>query len=223
MKLSKLQFEQLLQNNELMLSFVGMSNIGKTYWSKKLHSIGLRHFSCDDLIEAKLGPILNELGYAGIEDVSRWMGQPYDQKFETNQQKYLSLEQEVMEDIFAQVKNGKKQNTVIDTTGSVIHTNRNICDRLKQYSMVVYIEAPESMQEKMFKQYIKEPKPVVFGDIYNPQDNETETQTLSRCYRELLIFRSTLYSKCADVIIPREAIEKNMNVQQFISLIKQSL
>ena len=155
MKLSKLQFEQLLKNNELMLSFVGMSNIGKTYWSKKLHTIGFRHFSCDDLIEAKLEPILNKLGYAGIEDVSRWMGQPYDKKFAANQEKYLSLEREIMEDIFAQVKNGKNQNTVIDTTGSVIHTNRNICDRLKQYSMVVYIEAPESMREKMFKDSLK--------------------------------------------------------------------
>lgn len=223
MKLSKQQFDQLLQKNHLVLSFIGMSNIGKTYWSKKLHNISFRHFSCDDLIEAKLGPILNKLGYTGIEDVSRWMGQPYDQRFETNQQKYLSLEQEVMEDIFTQVKNGKKQNTIIDTTGSVIHTNENICERLKQSAMVVYIEAPESMKEEMFKKYLEEPKPVVFGDVYNPKDNETETQTLSRCYRELLDFRSALYFKCADVIIPREAIEKNMNVQQFISLIKQSL
>jgi len=223
MKLSKLQFEQLLKNNELMLSFVGMSNIGKTYWSKKLHTIGFRHFSCDDLIEAKLEPILNKLGYAGIEDVSRWMGQPYDKKFAANQEKYLSLEREIMEDIFAQVKNGKNQNTVIDTTGSVIHTNRNICDRLKQYSMVVYIEAPESMREKMFKQYIKEPKPVVFGDIYNPQDNETKMQTLSRCYRKLLDFRSALYTEYADVIIPREVIGENMNVHQFIALIRHSL
>ena len=223
MKLSKLQFEQLLKNNELMLSFVGMSNIGKTYWSKKLHTIGFRHFSCDDLIEAKLEPILNKLGYAGIEDVSRWMGQPYDKKFAANQEKYLSLEREIMEDIFAQVKNGKNQNTVIDTTGSVIHTNRNICDRLKQYSMVVYIEAPESMREKMFKQYIKEPKPVVFGDIYNPQDNETKMQTLSRCYRKLLDFRSALYTEYADVIIPREVIGENMNVHQFMALIRNSL
>lgn len=223
MKLSQLQFEQLLLNDELILSFVGMSNIGKTYWSKKLHNINFRHFSCDDLIEAKLGPILNELGYTGIEDVSRWMGQPYDQRFETNQQKYLSLEQEVMEDIFTQAMNGKKQNTIIDTTGSVVHTNRNICDKLRQYSIVIYIETSESMKDEMFKKHLAEPKPVVFGNVYNPKDNETEMQTLSRCYRKLLNFRSALYAECADVIIPRETIEENMNVQQFISLIKQSL
>ncbi len=36
MKLSKRQFDQLLLENQLVISFVGMSNIGKTYWSKKL-------------------------------------------------------------------------------------------------------------------------------------------------------------------------------------------
>lgn len=200
-----------------------MSNIGKTYWSKKLHNMGFRHFGCDDLIEAKLAPILNELGYAGIEGVSRWMGQPYDKKFATRQHKYLSLEREVMEDIFAQVKNGKKQNAIIDTTGSVIHTGTSICDRLKQFSMVIYIEASESMKAQMFEQYLKEPKPVVFGDVYNPKDHETNMQTLGRCYQKLLNFRSARYAKCADVVISRGTIGENMNVHQFISLIKQSI
>jgi len=35
--------------------------------------------------------------------------------------------------------------------------------------------------------------------------------------------RSALYAEFADVIIPRGAIEENMDVHQFISLIKQSL
>jgi len=223
MKLSKKQFEKLLQGNRLILSFVGMSNIGKTYCAEKLHDVGFKHINCDDLIEAKLVPILNRLGYSGIEDVSRWMGQPYDKRFTANQEKYLSFEKEVMEDVFAQIKNGKMQNTVIDTTGSVVHTSRNICDRLKRCSMVIYIDVSENMKEKMFRQYLEEPKPVIFGDIYNPRNDETAKQTLRRCYRKLLSLRSTLYAEYADVKIPREAIEENMNVYQFISLIKQPL
>lgn len=223
MELSKQQLEQLLQENRLILSLIGISNIGKTYWSKKLQDVGFRHINCDDLIKAKLAPVLKELEYSGIEDVSRWMGQPYDDRFSANQQKYLSLEKETMENIFAQIKNGKNQNTVIDTTGSVVHTSRNICAKLKQCSLVIYIEVTENMKEKMFNQYIKEPKPVVFGDVFDPKENETAMQTLKRCYRELLNLRSALYSEYADVIIPRGAIEENMDVNQFISLIKQSL
>ena len=51
MKLSKSQFETLLEENRLVLSFIGMSNIGKTYWSKKLQGVGFKHIDCDDLIE----------------------------------------------------------------------------------------------------------------------------------------------------------------------------
>ena len=84
-----------------------------------------------------------------------------------NQNKYLSSEKEVMKKIFAQVKNENLNNTVIDTTGSVIQTGKNFSEKLKQYSMVIYIEASENMKEKMFKQYLEEPKPVVFGDVYS--------------------------------------------------------
>jgi len=223
MKLSKSQFEKLLKEDRLVLSFIGMSNIGKTYWSKKLQDIGFRHFNCDDLIERKLAPVLKKLGYEGIEDVSRWMGQPYDKRFFANQNKYLSFEKEVMEEIFSEVKNNNSGNIIIDTTGSVIHAGKSVIEKLKQYSIVIYIEASENMMEQMFKKYTEEPKPVVFGDIYNQEQSETQLQALSRCYRKLLSLRSALYSECADVVIPHEAIVKDMTIGQFVSLIKQSI
>lgn len=223
MHLSKPQFEQLLQKNQLVLSFIGMSNIGKTYWSEKFSGIGFKHLNCDDLIEAKLSPVLKKLGYLGVADVSRWMGQPYDERFFANQQKYLALEKKIMENILTQIKNREKQNTVIDTTGSVIHINENICFNLKQYSLIVYIKADENMKGEMFKQYCKKPKPVIFGKVFNIKRKETNKQALKRCYRELLDLRGALYTKYADVIIPRGAISKNINTRQFISLIEQSL
>lgn len=223
MKLSKSQFEKLLKEDRLVLSFIGMSNIGKTYWSKKLQDIGFRHINCDDLIERKLTPVLKKLGYVGIEDVSRWMGQPYDERFFANQNKYLSFEKEVMEETFLEVKNNNSGNIIIDTTGSVIHTGKKITEKLKQHSIVIYIEASEDMKEQMFKKYLEEPKPVVFGDVYNQEQNETQLQALGRCYRKLLSLRSLLYAECADIVIPREAIVKDMTVSQFISLIKQSI
>lgn len=223
MKLSKLQFEKLFQENQLILSLIGMSNIGKTHWSKKLSNVGFMHINCDDLIEAKLAPVLKELGYSGIKDVSRWMGQPYNDRYSANQRKYLSLEKETMENIVAQIKNKEMRNMVIDTTGSVVYIGRNICVKLKQFSLIIYIEATENMKEKMLNQYIKEPKPVIFGDVFAPKENETVIQTLKRCYQKLLNLRSVLYAEYADVIIPRGDIAENMDVNQFISKIRQSL
>lgn len=133
-----------------------------------------------------------------------------------------------MAEIFTQVKDGNHGNIVIDTTGSVVHTGKDLCEMLKQYSMVIYIEASKNMKEKMFEQYLKEPKPVVFGDVYSQQEGEANVQALSRCYRKLLDLRSALYAECADVIIPREAIEENVSIHEFIlnefiSLIKHSI
>lgn len=223
MKLSRPQFERLLQEKCLVLSLIGMSNIGKTHWSKKLNSIGFRHFNCDDLIESHLAPVLKKLGYSGIADVSRWLGRPYEGKFSVNQKKYLTLEKAVMENIFTRIKNCQKQNIVIDTTGSVAHAGGNICSKLKQCSLVVYIEANENMKEEMFKKYLKKPKPVIFGDVFDIKKNETLKQALKRCYQELLNLRGALYTEYADIIIPRGAIERDMNARQLISIIGQSL
>lgn len=223
MKLSQSQFEKLLQENQLILSFIGMSNIGKTYWAEKLQGIGFRHINCDDLIEEKLAPALKKLGYAGIKDVSKWMGQPYDERFVANQHQYLSFEKEVMEAIFSEIENNNNGNIIIDTTGSFVHTGKKITEKLKQCSMVLYIAASEDMQETLFKKYLEAPKPVVFGDIYHQAQGETQHQALGRCYRKLLNLRSTLYTECADVVIPQASIVNDMTVSQFLSLIKQAL
>ena len=95
MKLSLKQFEKLLQENKLVLSFVGMSNIGKTYWSEKLTELDFKHLDCDNLIKNKLVLELKTHWRAGLSDVSHWMGQPYVKRFSTNQRKYLKLEREI--------------------------------------------------------------------------------------------------------------------------------
>ena len=120
-------------------------------------------------------------------------------------------------------ENKKKQNIVIDTTGSFVHTGSDACSQLKKRALAIYIKANDSMKEKMFEQYIKKPKPVVFGDIFATKKGETNKRALKRCYLQLLDLRSALYTQCADVIIPREAISQDMDAKQFISLIRKSL
>lgn len=211
----------MLREKRLILSLIGMSNMGKTYWSKKLRDAGFRHINCDDLIEERLAAVLKKIGYSGIAGVSRWMGQPYDERFLANQQKYLALEKEVMENIFERLKNGESGNTVIDTTGSVVHIDGNVRARLRQCSFVVYLEATERIKEKMFDRYIKKPKPVVFADVFKAREGESATDALKRCYKELLAVREGLYSECADVTVSYGAVKRGMSGSQFIALVKQ--
>lgn len=121
---------------------------------QKLQHLGFKHICCDDLIEEKLSPELTKLGYKGIADMAKWLGQPYDKQFTKNEKRYLELEKETMEEI---LNSKKTQNTVIDTTGSIIHTGEEIISDLKRKSLVIYIEATPEMKNAMLQNTSKIP------------------------------------------------------------------
>ncbi len=222
MHLTTQQFDDLLGENQLVLSLIGMSNIGKTHWSKKLKKHGFEHISCDDIVEEKLAPELVAKGYKGLADMAKWMGQPYEDHSPANQQAYLDHEIAVMQEIFANLP--KPTNTIIDTTGSVIYTGPDHHDNLNQKTLIVYLRAPETMKEDMFKNYIENPKPVLWGESFNQQDNESTDDALARCYPELLDFRTNLYEKYANITIDfHEIYKQNLSAQDFLNLIKQKL
>ncbi len=219
------EFEQRLQAGELRLTLVGMSNVGKTYWSQLLAKKGFNHFNCDDLIEEKLGNELIELGYSGgIADMAKWLGQPYDKQFPNNQQRYLQLEVETMEEIIEGLeKDTLKGSTVIDTTGSVVHTSSAIRDKLSAQTTVVYLEATPEMRHEMFELYIAEPKPVVWEDLFKKATGESDKEALARCYPQLLEYRSKHYSEMSDVTIQRDVSLKLPGPEAFLEYIKDLL
>lgn len=224
--LSSTRFNERLQAGKLVLTLVGMSNVGKSYWSEQLaQQLGFRRLCCDDVIEASLEDILQKQGFAGgIADVASWMGQPYDSQFLENQQTYLDLETGAMEAIIEELERGVLAgNIVIDTTGSVVHTHPRIRERLAALSTVVYLEATSAMQQEMFERYIAEPKPVVWGDVYCPEANESSNAALARCYPKLLACRAGLYQAMSQVTISWEALANMTSSGGFLDCVKASL
>lgn len=136
-------FQDLKNSNQLTISMIGMSNIGKTHWSELLATRGFDHVNCDDLVEAHLSELLQGLGYTGgIQDVARWLGMPYEDRYELNQVKFLEIEQLVMAELSV-VNRARKGNAIIDTTGSVVHISDETCTALLDNSFVIYLEAPK--------------------------------------------------------------------------------
>ena len=211
-------------NNLDLITLVGMSNVGKTYWSKKLVAdAGFTHICCDDIIESELGDELLDLGYSGgIADMAKWLGQPYDPQFAANQSRYLQLEIDTMHTIIAELETGTlKGKVVIDTTGSVVHTNHRIRQKLRDLTTVVYLEATPEMREDMFKLYIAEPKPVVWGDIFQVAPGEDNQKALARCYPKLLEYRSRLYAEMADITLPRDVSLGLERVEAFLDYLQK--
>jgi shikimate kinase len=183
----------------VIISLIGMSGSGKSYWSDKLEELGYKHLNVDSLIEDKLGPELKALGYKGISDMAKWMGHPYARQYPRTSRAYLDLEQKVMRGILS--TQDEQHDMVIDTTGSVIYMPDDVLEELGRRTTFVYFHTPESAHKKMARIFLEVPKPIVWGDSYRPRAGETPDETLARCYPELLRDRTKKYQKQAQVTL----------------------
>lgn len=208
----------------MKISLIGMSGSGKSYWSQKLQKEnGFKRFCCDDIIEQKFGNELKELGYAGLQDVAKWMGQPFDPQYKENSSKYLNFEKETMNEILEAIGSLNKcdEHLVIDTTGSVIYTGNSILQKLAQLTRVIYLDTPPIVQQEMYQLYLKDPKPVIWGHSFCNAANESNIDALGSCYPKLLACRSKEYKRIADVTFSYNYLHNpNMNVNKFIETAK---
>ncbi len=222
------EFGQRLDDGELGLCVVGMSNVGKTRWSELLEGAGFDNVCCDEIIEAEVADELLSLGYSGgINDMAKWLGQPYDEQFARNQKRYMEIELEKMKAIVGELQNGPpKKNTIIDTTGSVAHTHPAIRQALSKLTTVVYLEATADMRDTMFKRYMADPKPVIWEGIFSPEPSETNEEALTRCYPNLLEHRSSRYAEMAHVTVPHNVSFPMLEIKDtagFLRHIKDAL
>lgn len=202
------------------LSLIGMSGSGKTYWAKQLENYGFLRISIDDLIEEKLKSVLKKNGFRGIEGVANWMGQPYEERYHKNARQYLSAERQSMQEVLEKIKNGTGQNIVIDTTGSVIYTGQRICKQLKQLTTIIYLYTPSHIVDKMYRLYLDDPKPVIWGDKFVKQPHQTNQEALASSYPKLLAYRAAQYKKYADITLNCEKLrDPNFTVSKFIKQI----
>jgi shikimate kinase len=190
----------------MRIVLIGFSGTGKSHWSKLLaETFGYHHICCDDLIEVKLQCYLPS-DASGINDVAEWMGQPYDLRFRQNEARYLQCEIEVLDEILSKPFEYYPERTVLDTTGSVIYTGERLTQKLSDFGKVVYLEVTPAVLTEMYQQYIRDPKPVIWGNSFKQREDETSVAALERCYPELLKYRQIRYELLAEVSLGYEEL-----------------
>lgn len=206
----------------MKISFIGMSGCGKTTWSKKLEQKGFAYFGCDDYIGLKLAQKMKYQGFEGIHEVARWLGQPYEPQHQTSSKKYLDFERSSVVEILNKLEcfDGK---AVIDTTGSVIYLGDELMERLAETTTIVYIKVPESKKQEMFRTYMNDPKPVLWGSMFKRRPGESEMEALRRCYPLFLDFRSRQYEKYAKVTVDYARLHDGMTVNLLIKHLKNEI
>jgi len=212
MLLTQNQFDQKFKDNKLRLAFIGMSNIGKSFRAQELKKEkNFSYISIDDGIN-------KELNFKTEEDTAKWLGFPYKNTFKERQKKYLQLEDLLTRNINIPQNN----NFIADTTGSAIYLSNETHKFLKDNFLIIHFEIPQNLLNAMIEKYFSRPKPIIWGNICNKQENETDEETLKRCYPKLLDFRTKKYQALADISI--DCFRKNpMSHQDFWEVLRGSL
>lgn len=204
MKLSRNEFHARLEAGELRLTFIGMSNIGKSFTAMRLRkSHGFDLYEVDEAIQ-------KALNLKSMQESADWMGFPYEESYAAREAEYLSLESKLTQQAF----DNPKENLILDTTGSVIYLDKDTRDLLARKSVIVHIQAGPNNLERLEKLYFKSPKPLIWNGMY--VDGCDRTAALKSAYPKLLKSRMDAYNAIADVNIPASLLFEGTTTPEMI-------
>ena len=207
------EFDAHIDAGTLRLGFIGMSNAGKSYRSKKLRDEkGFLWYQVDEEIQ-------KALGLKNMAEISAWLGYPTSPTYPEREQKYLELENEFTR--HASMKTGGK-NFAFDTTGSVPHMQPETLDILRQNCLLVHLDVGEGKLEQMMERFFKKPKPVAWCGHFFARPDESEEAALRRCYPELLKTRLKKYRELAHVTVPADEVF-NTSAEETLNAIRKRL
>ena len=181
----------------LRLALIGMSGVGKTFWTKRLAQAGRPTICCDDRIEQRLRSRLESGGYAGTHGVASWMGWPDSSTYAEREADYLAEEIATLDEVLTDLERNPSSELILDTTGSVIYTGNNLLRRLRRQMSIVYLVASAEEQQLLMQRYLGDPKPVLWRGAFQPKKGETPRETVARCYPTLIAARRQSYEALA--------------------------
>ena len=189
MRLSLSEFDARYKAGDLHLAFIGMSNIGKSYTATRLsktHNFQL--VEVDRLI-------WEELDHGNMADFAKWQGQPYSDGYEEREAVSIALETQATKKAILASNN----NTLLDTTGSVIYVDETALIELKTKFLIVHIAAGEDDLERLKRDYFALPKPLVWRGHYQKTEGKSDEESILACYPKLLRSRQIAYENLEDV------------------------
>lgn len=213
MQLTRAEFEKRYTENRLQIAFVGMSNIGKSY-------TGMRLATAFDFELIEVDKIIWEsLGQGSMADFAKWQGQPYSDGYAEREAKSIALES----DATAKAISDPNGNVILDTTGSVIYTNKSVQERLLSDWYVIHISASEDAINMLKKKYFKNPKPLIWRDYYKAKPGQTPQEAVLECYPKLLSSRAKAYAALADTSIGSDVIlDTSLKIEDIFEALKPS-
>lgn len=209
----------------MIITLIGMSGVGKSYWSSRLEKeAGFKRICCDDLIGEALEKKLVKLGVKpDLNSIAKWRGLPYEEKYQANERLQIMNEQEVMEAVCEEIERMESEDIVVDTSGSMVYIDPMVITRLKNHSLMVYIVANEEQVTELYNDEVIFRRPLVWGAAYKQNQNENSTEAMRRCFADLIKWRASQYERWSDISIPYNQLRnETLNTEQFLALLSKS-
>jgi len=196
-QLKQIEFDAHIDARTMKLSFVGMSNAGKSYRSEVLcRELGFFWHHVDEKIQ-------EALGFRSVADISSWLGHPSSKGYQGREECYLKSEDQFTRCASTQTS-GK--NFVFDTTGSVVHLSVKTLQVLRESCLVVHLDVGNDSLDRMVEQFFSNPKPVMWCGHFSMNAGESKEGALRKCYPTLLKKRLEQYRALAHVNIPASSV-----------------
>ncbi len=183
------------------VSLVGMSGVGKTYWSTRLAEQDFERICCDDLIGEALSTELAARGLGtDLRSLATWKGLPNQEGYAEREQLQIASAQKVMDAVCERLREASAP-VVVDTSGSLVYVSDEALQNLRSLSKVVYIRIDKQKVEELFNDEVLYNRPLVWGNSFRQQKGESLQQAMRRSFRELLRWRAERYAQLAHVTL----------------------
>ena len=214
MQLSRAEFEQLYDEGDLRIALIGMSNIGKSY-------TGMRLATAFDFELIEVDKLIREaLGHDDMDAFAAWQGQPYSDGYEAREAESRALESAATQ----RALNQKNNNAILDTTGSVIYTEKQVQENLARDWFIIHISASEDDIERLKLQYFKQPKPLMWNGHYRCAPGQDSDAAILECYPKLLASRAKDYAALANGTIASDVIlDTRLTIQDIFERLKPAV
>lgn len=214
MQLSRAEFERRYAENRLHIALVGMSNIGKSY-------TGMRLATAFDFELIEVDKLIREqLGHDDMDAFAAWQGQPYSEGYEAREAESKRLESTATKMALHQ----KLGNAVLDTTGSVIYTDKSVQEQLVKDWYIIHISASEDAVDRLKAQYFKQPKPLMWNGHYVCKHGQNADEAILECYPKLLASRAKDYAAIADATIGSDVIlDTTLTIEDIFERLKPAI
>ena len=157
--------------NKRAITLMGMSGVGKTYFSEKLEEWGWARYSCDVEIGKDLLGLTHEMKASDISALHEFLGMPGDeakgglqiQEFKRRQNLYKNAEIVSLMELRGRIEAASEKDFVNDSTGSLVEiTNPDVIDFVGTLTKIVYIRGSDAQEQVLIKRAQDYPKPLYY-------------------------------------------------------------